>query len=88
MAVSLTFVRGTRYDRSYVPLDQAESRVPGSIIEGAIIGIIIYYWFGRKKPKVVCPNCGNLKPADDSPECACGGHFESVDEMKWVDDEK
>jgi hypothetical protein len=90
MAIALSFVRGTRYHRTYVPLDQAATRAPAAIVEGLVVAIVVYWASGRRKsnvyPNVVCPKCGKFKSADGSITCECGGEFVNADEMKWRDD--
>lgn len=46
------------------------------------------YWFTRKFRQVsslICDSCGKIKRYDKMKDCDCGGHFVSLDEMKWVE---
>lgn len=69
--------------RVFVPAREILPRLPGTIALGAVFGLLSYIFNQRKKPTVVCPKCGTVKYADDSPQCSCGGHFENIDDMKW-----
>ena len=68
--------------------DEIPSRILGSLVVGAIAGIFIYFYKSKKAPRVVCPKCGVTKDLDASPRCECGGHFENLEEMKWVEGAK
>jgi len=68
--------------------DEIPSRILGSLVVGAIATIFICFYKSKKVPQVVCPECGVTKDQDASPKCECGGHFESLDEMKWVEKAK
>jgi hypothetical protein len=81
-----TFVYGSRAHTPgfFVPLDQIVSRVPSSIVLGAIVGIMTYWFALRDDRKLICPNCGKTKFKDTILQCSCGGHFENAEEMKWT----
>jgi ribosomal protein L37E len=34
---------------------------------------------------MICMKCGAAKYADDSLQCKCGGHFEEMRNLKWVE---
>jgi hypothetical protein len=74
---------GFRRGRVLVPFDEILQRLPLSLIFGAI-GAFLFYKFDRRKPSVVCPQCEATKFRDGVFECACGGRFEDMDEMKWT----
>ena len=40
--------------------------------------------YRRSQPIMICPKCEKTKPEDSQAICACGGHFELIDTMKWV----
>ena len=89
VTITLVFVDGWSgfglRGRWFVPKEELLEQIPGAVVVGAIFGILIYKNFGMPKPRVVCPKCETVKRADDSAQCACGGHFEDIREMKWVD---
>jgi hypothetical protein len=80
-----TFAYGGRvHSPGFVPLDQIASRVPSSIVLGAIVGIMTYWFALRDDRKLICPKCGKIKFKDSILQCSCGGHFENTEEMKWT----
>ena len=78
----------------FVPPDQIYERLPIAIFWGVSTGLLIYFVYNREyqreKPTFVCIKCGATKvaDADSSSKCECGGDFESVRNMKWIDDPK
>jgi hypothetical protein len=36
--------------------------------------------------EVICPKCGTAKYFDENMDCACGGRFEFLAEMKWKEE--
>ena len=52
----------------------------------ALVGWCSYRFqpLGKRKV-VVCAKCESTKYADAQPDCPCGGHFEDLDTMKWVE---
>jgi hypothetical protein len=88
VSVPLIFVFGTKgaLDQGsfLVPLAKIPFRFPFIIMFGVFLGLIRYFLPG--KPVVVCPKCGVTKYLDNFQQCACGGHFENIEEMKWIDE--
>ncbi len=70
--------------RFLVPAQEILTRLPMTIAFGTLAGLLSYIVDKRKKPTVVCSKCGTVKHAGDSARCSCGGHFENIEEMKWV----
>ena len=70
-----------------VGLGDAPARLPYAVAAGA--GFAILYLVtdrGRRKGIVVCRKCEQAKYADGGADCPCGGQFENIQEMKWVED--
>jgi hypothetical protein len=38
-----------------------------------------------KRREVICPNCETTKYDDGIMGCSCGGQFEILSQMKWVE---
>ena len=85
LMISLLFGWGEAYYRGriFVPLDEIVNRLPFSLLVGLIAGVVCFLP-GPRKRTVVCPKCDTTKYVDGSLDCSCGGHFEDMDEMKWV----
>jgi len=49
-----------------------------------IIGTLVWYQCGRKRPMMICPQCEASKYEDGVDQCPCGGHFEMMESMKYV----
>ncbi|MBU2511971.1 hypothetical protein KJ966_11590 [bacterium] len=53
--------------------------------------IAVVYWYFKKdasifeKKSLICPSCENVKKEDGVRSCECGGTFEDLETMKWVD---
>ena len=65
-----------------VPRDQVAYRLPFGIFVGGLAAFLLT----RCRPKpaaMICPKCEATKPDDGNSECACCGHFEKIDEMKY-----
>jgi hypothetical protein len=39
----------------------------------------------RSRRTLICDKCGVVKSLDGQPKCACGGHYEPLAAMKWVE---
>ncbi len=66
-------------------------RTPVALLISSAIGLTIYWLSGKKSaaPKgetLMCPKCEATKFDDGDYECPCGGHFEDLNTMKWVED--
>jgi len=64
--------------------------LPFMFFVSSIGGILMYLTF-RKYNYVstqVCPKCGKIRPLDKNENCACGGKFRLLSEMKWVENDK
>jgi hypothetical protein len=66
-----------------VPADELLSRLPFAVMVG-IIGTLVWYQCGRKRPMMICPQCEASKYEDGVDQCPCGGHFEMMESMKYV----
>ena len=86
-----TFSRGSigvaTTGRFLKPSYEILPQFPVAVIGGIICGIIIYYLSGEKKKTLtlVCPKCEKIKEDDGIIPCECGGHFEDIKTMKWVE---
>jgi len=59
--------------------------VPFAFITGVVIGGVVFLVEHRKKT-MVCPKCGAAKYADKSQDCSCGGTFEEIGKLKWIEE--
>jgi len=86
LGTSLTFGWREAGDRGrfLVPAQEILARLPLTLIFGTVAALLYYISASRKKPTVVCPKCGTVKDSGASAQCSCGGHFEKIEEMKWV----
>ena len=51
----------------------------------------IMYRYGIMKNKritVICPRCEKVEYRGFQTQCSCGGHFENIDDMKWIEEKK
>jgi hypothetical protein len=39
----------------------------------------------KRKIVMICPRCEAAKNEDGDYSCACGGHYEDIRTMKWVE---
>ena len=69
--------------RFTVPTSEILSRLPLSIVFGAVAALAIYK-FQRTRPTMICPQCEATKHDDGIRQCSCGGHFEKMEVMKYV----
>jgi len=95
--ILLTFFRGgieAATKGSYlVPFDEIPVRFTDAMFVGIVIFIlcwIIELRYPRpldpnKEPTLVCPKCEKVKEWDGMLPCKCGGHFEDIQTMKWMD---
>jgi hypothetical protein len=67
----------------FVPSGERLARFPRLFISGLVISIL-FLIFGPRA-QVVCPKCGKIERKDRFTKCECGGYFEYLHEMKWID---
>ena len=72
-----------RDGRFVVPRDELLSRLPFGVFAGSLCAIVVYM-LGRKRPMMICPQCGAAKYEDGLSRCACGGHFEKQEAIRYV----
>jgi len=87
--VFVTFVSGWletyRRGRFIFPAPEPLSRLPFAIVIAVIFGFLMYkFKWDREQPLVNCPECETSKHEDGVDDCACGGHFEKYETMKYV----
>jgi len=62
--------------------------VPIALLISTITGLISYWLLFRENPSpngvLLCPKCEKTKFDDGKLPCECGGHFEDIQTMKWV----
>jgi hypothetical protein len=76
----------SRYPSNRVPVNDVPNRLPFALIAGMVVGSICYLTTKeRRQQTVICSRCKKTKTADVQTECSCGGHFEDIDTMRWVD---
>ena len=54
----------------------------------SVVLAAVLWWcrrFDRKHATMICQQCNKVKTADAKLDCACGGKFLSLKEMKWED---
>lgn len=68
---------------------QVIDNLPISIVVYVFVGMLAYLIVKKlnSTTKVVCQKCGKVKKVDHVNDCACGGHFTSIDEIKWVEEQ-
>jgi hypothetical protein len=69
--------------RVLVPSEERLSRLPNLFLSGVIIGILCMLI--APKPEVVCPKCGKIERKGRFTRCQCGGYYENLRDMKWID---
>jgi hypothetical protein len=74
---------GRRGGRFTVPAYELPQRLHFSIPCGVLVAFL-FPMFGRKRPVMICPKCEVTKYDDSVAGCSCGGHFEKIEEMKYV----
>ena len=67
--------------------------LPVSFLGSFVAFFIFYFWqlYTKKPikegpPVFMCTSCFKTKLFDNNLSCECGGKFEKIDVMKWVDD--
>jgi hypothetical protein len=78
--------RGTYFKPTY----EIVQSLPTALITGIIFGLIFYFILLKNSEIItlVCPQCEKIKENDGMLTCECGGHFEDIKTMKWVEDKK
>lgn len=69
--------------RFFVPSYERLSRLPGLFLSGLVIGVLCILL--RPRSQAVCPKCGKIERKAHFTQCECGGTFEDIEEMKWID---
>jgi hypothetical protein len=69
--------------RVFVPSEERLSRLPNLFLSGVVISILCMLI--APKPQAVCPKCGKIKRKDRFTRCECGGYFENLKDMKWIE---
>ncbi len=62
--------------------------IPIALLIGLIVGLMGYWLLPKETTNQVvfiCPKCENTKFYDGNLNCQCGGHFENILTMKWVE---
>ena len=75
--------RGTYFKPTYEILQS----LPTALITGIVVGLVFYFILFQNSEMVtlVCPQGGKVKEDDGMLPCECGGHFEDIKTMKWVE---
>lgn len=69
------------------PLLEQMGPLPRAVVFGSIGALIFYFLLSRPgKSTMICIKCGETKYADGSVTCKCGGHFEDMRSLKWLED--
>lgn len=68
-----------------VPPEEILRRLPFGTLAGIVFACCLYY-FNFRKQTMVCLKCGIAKDANNSMDCSCGGTFEDILKLKWVED--
>jgi len=79
---------GSRFVESPAPLYTIEELplyLPFFFIFGFILCSCIALSKQKARKTVICPKCEKSKFADDNNQCDCGGQFEHISILKWVD---
>ena len=90
--VFLTTGYSSKYGQFYPPKTWNEviSSLPMILFISLITFVIIMTGFiirNKRTPKtVVCVNCQKEKKEDEEYSCECGGKFEGIDLLKWVEE--
>ena len=93
ITIGCTFLHGRMgvgmYGTNIVGESELAARFPIALIIGIIIGVIIYLTpLPKSKQTFVCPKCETVKTDDGEYTCSCGGHFENIVSMKWIENQK
>ena len=86
-SLMITFTRGgtDNLSRFFLTPNESLQRIPTALI----FGILYYILIARKTHKestLVCPICGSVKKDNGKIDCECGGHYEDIKTMKWIND--
>jgi hypothetical protein len=84
-----TFFGGTAFPGGALPNPDPLHELPFGLFLGILLGLYFYVSLNRKPKHVpkdmICPNCETVKRDDQIMECSCGGHFEDITTMKFVE---
>jgi len=67
-----------------VPSEGRWSRWPNLFLSGLFVGVLCLIL--KPRSQVICPKCGRIERKDPFTKCECGGCFEKIEEMKWIDE--
>lgn len=100
IVAAITFFRGgieaATKGSYFVPLDEIPGRFVNTLIVLLSI-VLLSLIFGTRRSNpddeegelaLVCPKCERVKAWDGYLPCECGGHFEDIRTMKWVEGSK
>jgi hypothetical protein len=73
---------GTRRGLIVSP-NEIPDRIPFAVICGIIVAIV-YLKFYKPRVTMICPKCEQTKFDDGNSVCSCGGTFEKLIEMKFI----
>ena len=73
----------------FVQKSEIVNRIPSAFFFGILMGGGIFFLSMQsdkhKKVTLVCPACNTIKNHDGIYICSCGGRFEDILTMKWVE---
>jgi hypothetical protein len=72
------------YPTNRIPFDEVPERIPSSLVFGVLIAWFVYRFPLKIRRTMVCAHCGATKFEDSEYKCSCGGHFENLENMKWI----
>ena len=81
-------LRGTYFKHE---LHEIIDSIPFALLSGLIVGLIGYWLLQRKNENqlvMICQKCEKTKFGDGNLSCLCGGHFEDIKNMKWIENQK
>ena len=75
-----------------VPKDEILAHLASALFIGILIGtgtfLLCVYTKKTTKKTLVCPQCDKVKSDDGVYSCICGGHFENIFSMKWIEEQR
>ena len=89
--VFLTTGYSSKYGQFYPPKTWNEivSQMPMVLFVSFLTFIIVLAFFvirNKKLKTVICVDCQKQKKEDSEYSCECGGKFESIDLLKWIEE--
>ena len=67
------------------PKEQWAERLPSSLLFGFIVGGLAFIFEHRVPAAMVCTRCESVKKYDANSTCSCGGTYENIKLLKWVE---